>query len=154
MAVRKNTRLETLKRRAVEKWKASGLTQAEFCRREGIPEWKFSNWKCSLQRTDEARAKPNRKQAKGTGGRGVEFAAIGELGNSSHKHQASGWSKEPFVPLVVPGLRAPHGQVAGETDSTVTVQIFFSRPAVQVVLSGTRSETLRDLLAALMEFSA
>jgi len=29
----------------VAKWKASGLSQAEFCRQEDFPEWKLSNWK-------------------------------------------------------------------------------------------------------------
>ena len=31
--------------RLLKKWQASGLTQAEFCRRENILEWQFSNWK-------------------------------------------------------------------------------------------------------------
>ncbi|MBZ5672382.1 MAG: hypothetical protein LAO04_22005 [Acidobacteriia bacterium] len=29
----------------VAKWKASGLTQAEFCRREGYQQWQLSEWR-------------------------------------------------------------------------------------------------------------
>ena len=29
----------------IEKWRASGLSQAEFCRREGIQQWQLSSWK-------------------------------------------------------------------------------------------------------------
>ncbi len=46
----------------VAKWKASGLSQAEFCRQENIPEWKLSNWKRSEARRKsyQARQKPRR----------------------------------------------------------------------------------------------
>jgi hypothetical protein len=34
------------KRKAlVAKWRSSGLTQAAFCRQEGLQEWELSNWK-------------------------------------------------------------------------------------------------------------
>lgn len=33
------------RRDMVQKWKASGLTQAEFCRQENIREWSLSFWK-------------------------------------------------------------------------------------------------------------
>lgn len=46
------------------KWRASGLTQAEFCRREGIPEWKLSGWKRREQKIGKepysSRGKPRR----------------------------------------------------------------------------------------------
>jgi hypothetical protein len=36
--------------RVVELWASSGLTQAEFCRRENIPQWKLSTWKrCKIR---------------------------------------------------------------------------------------------------------
>lgn len=46
----------------VAKWKASGLSQAEFCRQEDIPEWKLSNWKRAEARRKsyQARQKPRR----------------------------------------------------------------------------------------------
>lgn len=37
----------------VEKWKASGLSQAEFCRREGLQQWQLSEWKRFVQVLDE-----------------------------------------------------------------------------------------------------
>src|SRR3984957_4573271 len=36
---------ERKKRAAVAKWRASGLSQAEFCRREGLQQWQLSEWK-------------------------------------------------------------------------------------------------------------
>ena len=41
----------------VEKWRASGLTQAEFCRREGLPEWQLSGWKRFVQVLEKQAAK-------------------------------------------------------------------------------------------------
>jgi len=41
-------------RATVERWKASGLTQAEFCRREGVKEWSLSDWRRRLARRDAA----------------------------------------------------------------------------------------------------
>lgn len=32
----------------LRQWRASGLTQAEFCRRRGIPVGNFSWWKCRM----------------------------------------------------------------------------------------------------------
>ncbi len=34
--------------RLVRKWEKSGLTQAEFCKRESIFEWQFSDWKTRI----------------------------------------------------------------------------------------------------------
>jgi hypothetical protein len=36
----------------VKRWQASGLSQRQFCKREGIPEWKFSNWKKLVLRAE------------------------------------------------------------------------------------------------------
>lgn len=41
-------------RATVERWKASGLTQAEFCRREGLQDWSLSEWRRRLARIDAA----------------------------------------------------------------------------------------------------
>ena len=46
--------------RLVKKWSKSGLTQAEFCRRENILEWQLSDWKSRM----EAREKAEREQHK------------------------------------------------------------------------------------------
>jgi len=36
---------EWQRREVVDRWRASGLSQAAFCRQEGIPEWALSEWK-------------------------------------------------------------------------------------------------------------
>jgi len=38
---------EQQRRKFVAEWRASGLSQAAFCRREGIEQWRLSNWKRS-----------------------------------------------------------------------------------------------------------
>lgn len=45
MASRSKRTNEFLRRDMVSKWRSSGLSQAEFCRKEGIPEWSLSQWK-------------------------------------------------------------------------------------------------------------
>lgn len=44
-APRQKIKNEFYQRDMVSKWRASGLSQAEFCRQEGIPEWSLSQWK-------------------------------------------------------------------------------------------------------------
>lgn len=53
-------------RRFVQKWRASGMTQAAFCRKEGLLEWQFSNWKCRIVReeTEEQAQKPSFAEVK------------------------------------------------------------------------------------------
>ncbi|MBY0545915.1 MAG: hypothetical protein K2W95_01360 [Candidatus Obscuribacterales bacterium] len=41
----------------VKKWEKSGLTQTEFCRRENIFEWQFSNWKTQMLKESKQAAK-------------------------------------------------------------------------------------------------
>jgi hypothetical protein len=52
---------------AVAKWRSSGLTQAEFCRREGLKEWQLSNWKRLEFKNNpgEAKRKPLKKRGAG-----------------------------------------------------------------------------------------
>lgn len=38
----------------VKKWKASGLTQTEFCRREGLQQWQLSEWKRFARSVEES----------------------------------------------------------------------------------------------------
>ncbi len=39
---------EEQRRELVERWRASGLTQTAFCRKEGLADWVFSTWKRKL----------------------------------------------------------------------------------------------------------
>ena len=43
-------------RRIVGRWQASGLSQAEFCRRQDIPVWKLAWWRKRLDRQAEESA--------------------------------------------------------------------------------------------------
>ena len=63
--------------RIVQSWQASGLSQAEFCRRVGIPVWKLRWWRKRLapaQRGAGQRAR--RSDANSSRGRG-QFLAVG-----------------------------------------------------------------------------
>jgi len=43
---------------AVAKWKASGLSQAEFCRREGYQQWQISEWRRWVEKYEQGQAAP------------------------------------------------------------------------------------------------
>ena len=43
-------------RRIVGRWRASGLSQAAFCRRQDIPVWKLAWWRKRLKRQGEESA--------------------------------------------------------------------------------------------------
>lgn len=49
--------------RLVKKWEKSGLTQAEFCRKEQIFEWQFSDWKNRMKREAEKARPEDLKEA-------------------------------------------------------------------------------------------
>jgi len=87
-------------REIVESWRSSGLTQGEFCRREGLREGTLSWWKSELVRRDR------RRGSLGTGERGrgasaarpVEWLAV-EMGPALGKEEparsrAEGWQFE------------------------------------------------------------
>jgi len=145
MASRNNTRTNKKRRDTVARWRASGLSQAEFCRREGIAQWQLSTWKRS---EESGQAKDHQLQRLPNASHGLEFAAVDE---SAPEHSLpGGWLTAPFVPVVTPG----QGQVDRTASSEMTVQLFFSRPAIQVVISGASSEDLQTVLSNLMEFGA
>jgi len=119
-------------RSLLEKWKLSGLTQAEFCRRESLKEWLFSNWKTKLAKKDAA-AKPDHGRAESQ--RQVEFAPIrivaDEQASDSH-HQKD---KEQY----------------GSTASgSVVAEIAFAGGYVRV-FTGADVSMLKALLQALKE---
>lgn len=101
---------ERKKRAAVAKWKASGLSQAEFCRREGLEQWQLSEWKRFVEVLDsQSEALPAnvgaggartytgdrpRKQNRHAGGRAarVKRAAVAPMAEQS------------FVPVQLVGV--------------------------------------------------
>jgi len=91
----------------VERWQASGLTQADFCRREGITEWQLSSWKLKLkkkrkQTRQDSIVKQERAQA-------LEFAPVTIVADD----EDPGWSKvetECILPeLEIVVVRIPAG---------------------------------------------
>lgn len=62
MAKSRKTKSETPRARywrgRIEKWAGTGLTQAEFCRREGLSLPSFSWWKWELTRRDRIKSQP------------------------------------------------------------------------------------------------
>lgn len=42
----------------IENWQASGLTQTDYCRREGIDPNSFSNWKRKLREASDSKVDP------------------------------------------------------------------------------------------------
>jgi hypothetical protein len=50
-----STRLEKLEhwRRVIGEWRASGSSQAAFCRERGLPTWKFGYWLKRVSEEDE-----------------------------------------------------------------------------------------------------
>ncbi len=56
MATKLNTELREAWRQRIDRQRRNGLTVAEFCRREDVPQWTFYSWKRKLQ--GEAQSKP------------------------------------------------------------------------------------------------
>lgn len=87
---------------AVAKWKASGLSQADFCRHEGLAQWQLSEWKRFVEaRAREAAAKPVKADKKPS--RSADRA--GNRGGQSGRSQPSRTQARPqaFVPVTVVG---------------------------------------------------
>lgn len=50
---------EWQQRDIVARWRASGLSQAEFCRQEGLEQWQLSEWKRKVAREDGVKPSSN-----------------------------------------------------------------------------------------------
>jgi hypothetical protein len=69
------------RRELISRWEQSGLSMAEFCRREGLAYWKFLSWRNRLAQMD------------GSGGGFAELVVSGEqcasedgqLGQAAHR---------------------------------------------------------------------
>jgi hypothetical protein len=155
LARKRRNKTVWFRRDAVGRWEASGLSQAEFCRRENIPEWALSSWKREFQvtRASEAGARGTKdkygppprdgRQLRSYWKRIVREQAESEL-------SAAGFCREQ-------GLRVAtfykwQRRLAGQTPSQlgslpkenpfVAVQVpsmaadTVSEPAVEVVLAG------------------
>ena len=63
----------TTRREMVERWKASGLSQAAFCRQQGLSPKTFYGWKVGVEREGAAK-QPRVAGSRGTDGRSAPSA--------------------------------------------------------------------------------
>ncbi len=95
--MKQSTSTDKRKIATVENWKASGLSQAAFCRREGLQQWQLSEWKRFVEKLEnEAAGVPAR-----SGLRGVHGKRRKRSGRQSHQRQETDIKAEPptFVPV-------------------------------------------------------
>lgn len=122
---------------AVERWRRSGLSQAAFCRQEGISENSLSNWKQKAlgKSVDKAKGKetPSRRRKSAS----VEVAAASEQAALPPLPVA-------FVPLV-PERKPSNGKETGPA-AEITFAGFCLR-----VFPGVDVDTLRALLQVMKE---
>ena len=153
MAKHLKTTTERHRRDVVATWRASGLSQAEFCRQKGIQEWQLSEWKRREARAVGKHSRPAQRKGKSSRAAGIEFAAAGEEMDSSMAEQIPMPKVGPFVPLVPRQPNESRKGVRGKEEHVpVAAEIRFSGLVVRV-FSGADQETLRALLQTLQECS-
>lgn len=66
MEATKNGKYQTVweRRDIVAKWRASGLSQAEFCRQEGLQQWQLSMWKRGVGKPSQTKSEPDSSSTK------------------------------------------------------------------------------------------
>ena len=147
------TTTERHRRDVVATWRASGLSQAEFCRQEGIQEWQLSEWKRREARAVGKHSRPAQRKEKLSRTVGIEFAAAGEEMDSSMAEQIPIPTIGPFVPLVPRQPSKSRRRVRGkEKRDPVAAELRFSGLVVRVFF-GADQETLRTILQTLQECS-
>jgi len=106
--------------RMVEAWQASGLTQAEFCRRRGLKAANFSWWKRRLGQTAGHGA------GSGQGGRGA-----GRKPGTTGRKSGTKQSRPCFVEVALPDAGLAPGRPPKPTASDVSQCVMY-----RVVLPG------------------
>jgi hypothetical protein len=127
---RADAKKERAWRSLLDKWKVSGLSQAEFCRRESLKDWKFSFWKSKLARKGKKAGNSDKDRAQ----RQVEFAPV-------------------RVVEAEEGMNSNHGDQGNRSQNEgrgVIAEIAFGGGYVRV-FAGADLETLSSLLTALKE---
>jgi Transposase len=95
-------RYQTEEQRAevVARWVASGLSQAEFCRRENIPEWALSTWKRRVDQSGRKDPAPAKKKKRKSSKKKDAIAQTAKLRKKLIAEQiASGRSVDEFCKL-------------------------------------------------------
>lgn len=98
---------ERLWRAHLSAWKRSGLTQREYCKRQGVSEWSFSHWKRRL-----ARSNPS----------GVSFVPVTVAGSTTGSAGLSGAHRQSLTLVVGSRYRVEVGD--GFSDETLSRLLF------------------------------
>lgn len=110
----------------VKKWERSGLTQAEFCRKENILEWQLSDWKNQIKK-DESQ----------TGQQEIKFVEVDVIQERTKKAKTS-------FPQVT------QGESRERNKGRVVAEIYFSGGSISI-LSDASMVDVRNILLALTE---
>jgi hypothetical protein len=90
-------------RRHLSAWKRSGLTQREYCKRQGVSEWSFSLWKRRLARSTTS---------------GVSFVPVTVTGSTTGIVGLPGAHRQPLTLVVGSRYRLEVGD--GFSDETLS----------------------------------
>lgn len=134
----------------VARWKASGLSQAEYCRREGLQQWQLSEWK----RFVEARDRQGQDAA---ANRAVEAdanilpeanAAVRRRGRRARA--ADVVQPPPFVPVrLVEEAADDGGECRVPNDSPYVLEVVLDRGQVIRVAAHCEPQFLSAIISAI-----
>jgi transposase-like protein len=119
------------RRRLVERWRSSGLTQVEFCRREGIFDWQLSDWKGRIAREERPKKEQEIDVEPKTRFAEVEFAKICENGTADKMTVINSCPQPSASYRVAAEVRCHQSVIA--------------------IFDGADSQTVRDIISALTE---
>lgn len=126
----------------MERWEASGLSQAEFCRKEGIPAWKLSEYKRRKRNRDRQRERRRKARVQS-----IESASVDEPAKRERSLQGRAQPFVPVIPLIA------NTEVPAVIDGRQVVAAISWNDSLRIdVLSGADVATLRRLFLALKEF--
>jgi hypothetical protein len=128
------------------------LSQAAFCRREGILEWQLSSWKCRELRIEgkTPSQKAKTKPLSYVKSNSIEFAAVDEPALSRQQERAS-TKPAKFVPLVPEKEESAGRDILRDARRTPVAEICFGEVSVRI-WRGADQETMRLVLNAVKEF--
>lgn len=138
----------------VAKWRASGLSQAEFCRREGLQQWELSEWKRFVatreKRSDGAPADAGResKQKRARDSNKGRMKAIRR--RSRLAPAATVAEPRPFVPVRLVDVYAGDGRPPTvSTGFECVLEVVLNRGQVVRVAPNCRPQFLSAVVSAL-----
>jgi hypothetical protein len=149
---------ERKKRAAVAKWKASGLSQAEFCRREGLEQWQLSEWKRFVEVLEsQSEAVP------ANGGEGAASVYPGKRARKQNRHGAgrakrakraavAPKAEQSFVPVELVGMAeedAKGGAATGGSELDCVLEVVLRDGQIVRVGSDCHPQLLGAVLAIL-----